>query len=298
MFRAAQGAITAPFAVPGQTLQVRVRPACATRARRVSARRPRASTTPSGSRHADLRAGRRSAGERRRAGAGLRQRRRSELAAIPRVAVGAAAGSAGGTATCQADPQLDVASADAGTVQECRLDFVFPAATGPSLSPPEHADRARRGSWSSRSRIRCRRRSSASAARTCSRRSGRSPASTSSTAATGPASRQPATSTRSSRASPRCPSPTISRRWSAPARRRARAALRCALDSGGANAYCPFDWRGVLCQTDASCKFDGFPPPQLVEVAFPELDRLGPRRERTPCASGVSLRRSPAARRA
>ena len=45
-------------------------------------------------------------------------------------------------------------------------------------------------------------------------------------------------------------------------------ALRFALDARG-DILAPIDWTGVLCQTDANCEFQGFPPPQLIKVLFP-----------------------------
>lgn len=54
-----------------------------------------------------------------------------------RVAQWSAALGPRGTAVCLAEPLLDVFAADAGTLDECRLAFPFPAATGPGLSPPD-----------------------------------------------------------------------------------------------------------------------------------------------------------------
>ena len=115
----------------------------------------------------------------------------------------------------------------------------------------------------------------------------RSPASTSSTRATAPARRSQRASTAASRASPRCPFPTTSARWrhGRRGRRRARAALR-ARRGGNVRLLPRFDWSGVLCQTDANCTFEGFPPPQLVRGGLPAVARVGPRRERTARALG------------
>src|SRR5262245_14876702 len=136
LFRAAQGAITAPFAVPGETLQLSVRPQVCD-ATSVGFGTPPACVAdtairvtliyePGGGAPVNAVVLARDCGS------------ASDPSSLQsRVAQWAQQLSPGGTAICRVDPSLDVAPKNLGTVQECRLGFSFPTATGPLLQPPD-----------------------------------------------------------------------------------------------------------------------------------------------------------------
>lgn len=287
VFRAAQGAISAPFAIPGQTLQVRVRPQVCD-AGSVGLGSPPACVDESAVRVTLI----------YEPGGGAPVNavvlaRDCGSAADPnslqsRVSQWAQQLGPGGTATCQADPQLDVASADAGSAQECRLSFVFPAATGPSLSHPDTLVGPARivvepiASPLPTSLVgaRCADAAAASGTIACIDELYRNDGSC---------------STQASSVNARFPEFTalpvpndFAAMAAVGAGNASRPTLRFALDAAG-NVLAPMQWSGVLCQTDASCSFEGFPPPQLVEVLFPQSIGSGLGASGQPVASGGPL---------
>lgn len=289
VFRAAQGAITAPFAVPGQTLQVRVRPEVCD-ASSVGLGAPPACIDESAVRvtliyeppdgapvNAVVLA--RDCGS--AADPNSLQSRVSQWAQQ--------LAPAGGTATCRADPHLDVASADTGTIQECRLNFVFPAATGASLSAPN--------TLVGPTRIVVEPIGNPLPASLVGHRCADNVATLGSIACIDELYARDGTCfTKASNVDSQFASFTalpvandFASMIDAGAPTGPRPILRCALGSGSAYAYCPFDWRGVLCQTDSACKFEGFPPPQLVEVAFPGSIGSGLDASGRPAPSGLPL---------
>jgi hypothetical protein len=288
VFRAAQGAITAPFAVPGQTLQVRVRPGvCDTSSAGLgtpptcvdeSNLRVTVIYEPGGGAPVSAVVLARDCGS------------ATDPASLrSRVAQWAAQLAPRGTATCQVDPLLDVALADAGTVEECRLSFVFPSATGPSLSAPN--------TLTGPARIVVEPIGNPLPTTLVGKRCADNLSTLRSIACIDELyARDGSCFTAASNVDAQFPSFTalpVSNDFASMIGTGSRPTLRCALGSGGAYAYCPFDWRGVLCQTDATCKFDAFPPPQLVEVAFPSSIGSGLDGSGRPAASGVSLRSMP-----
>ena len=174
-----------------------------------------------------------------------------------------------GTATCQAsgDADLRVETVDLDVVQECRLSFRFPTATGPALTLPDTltgpanfvvepkgnalpiglADQRCADAVASSDTIAC--------IDELFRLDG--------SCLTKPANLQPRFATFTA-----LPIPNDFRAMLGSAPAASRPVLRFALDASG-NLLAPIDWSGVLCQTDASCEFKGFPPPKLVEVLFP-----------------------------
>jgi hypothetical protein len=287
VFRSAQGAISAPFAIPGQTLQVRVRPdvcdvdsvglgappACVDdSAVRVTLIFPAHDGVPANA---------------------VVLARDCGSAADPsslqsRVAAWAAQLGPGASATCQADPQLDVVSASIGSSQECRLDFGFPAVTGSALQLPNTLTGAARivvepiaaplptGLVGAR----CADALAASDTIACIDELFRSDGSCA-TQATSLNGRFPNFTA--------LPIPNdFAAMAAADAEGAPRPALRFALDSAG-NVLAPMQWSGVLCQTDTECSFEGFPPPQLVQVLFPQSIGSGLDATGLPAASGDPL---------
>jgi hypothetical protein len=282
--RGAQGSITAPFAVPGQTLQVRVRPqvcdgssaglgtapACVadTAVRVTVLYQPGGGGPPSAVVLA------RDCGDPAVPGS---------LAA--RVAQWSQQLAPGGSAVCQARPDLDVASVDVGTTEECRLDFVFPAATGPSLAAPN--------TLTGPAKIIVEPIGNPLPVALAGTRCADAVDTLGSIACIDELYRLDGSCfTEPGNVNPEFGSFTalpVANDFAAMTSAGARPTLRCALGAGGTQAFCPFDWRGVLCQTDPTCSFEGFPPPQLVEVAFPSSIGSGLDANGTPSASGAPL---------
>jgi hypothetical protein len=269
-FRAAVGAITAPYAIPGQLLQIHVRPAVCDGAS-PGLGTPPACTSDSAVRVTLIFAP-------------------ADDAPVNAVVLAASCGDAGdpnslqhgvdqwaallqpgGTATCLSgdDAQLHVVTTDLGGAQECRLGFRFPAATGPSLALPDTLTGPTRIVVEPIDDV--------------------LPTDLVGThCADVAATKHPIACvdelfrldgscfTRPENVNAKFPSFTalpvpndfgamlgLATEPSAP-----RPDLRLALDSRG-NLLAPIDWSRVLCQTDAACPFTGFPPPKLVNVLFP-----------------------------
>ncbi len=269
VFRAAQGAITAPFASPGQTMQVRVRPGVCDGSS-VGLGTPPACIDDSAVRVTLIFEARNGAPAN-----AVVLARDCGSAADPtslqsRVSLWAQQlAPAGGTATCQVDPQLDVIRADLATTQECRLDFRFPTATGLSLQSPN--------TLTGPTRIVVEPIASPLPIDLVSARCADMAANRGTIACIDELYRSDGScSTQASSVNPRFPGFTalpvpndFASMAAEGAGAPARPALRFALDTAG-NVLAPMSWSGVLCQTDPNCSFQGFPPPQLVEVLFPQ----------------------------
>jgi Tol biopolymer transport system component len=266
-FRAARGTITAPFAIPGQSLQIRVRPDVC------DAGSPGLGAAPACIADEELRVTLLFGAE---AGAPVHAvvlARSCGDAGDPaslQSAVNAwsSAIGAGGSATCQSVPEgsLDVDAFDLGSVQECRLGFRFPTATTPQLVSPETLTGPTRivvesiGSPLPTGLVatRCADASLAGGTIACIDDLYRLDGSC---------------STQTTSLDPRfggftalpVPNDFAAMTAATPA----RPALRFALDASG-NLLAPMDWTGVLCQTDPTCAVEGFPPPKLIQVEFPQ----------------------------
>jgi hypothetical protein len=285
-FRAAQGSITAPFAVPGQTLQVRVRPqVCDSSSVGLG-------TPPTCSDASSLRVTviyEPGPGEPVNA---VVLARSCGSASDPsslqaRVAQWAQQLAPSGTAVCLADPKLEVVSEDLGSLEECRLNFDFPAATGPSLAYPD--------TLSGPARIVVEPVASPLPRALVGGRCADSVASLGSIACIDELYELDGTcftnAENRSQEFARFVALPVANDFAAMlgSGGGSRPSLRCALGEDGGYAYCPFDWRGVLCQTDPDCQFEGFPPPQLVEVAFPESLGSGLDASGRPAPAGAPL---------
>ena len=287
VFRAAQGAITAPFASPGQSLQVRVRPGVCD-ASSVGLGTPPACIDDAAVRVTLIFEARNGSPAN-----AVVLARDCGSAADPnslqsRVSLWAQQlAPSGGTATCQVDPQLDVVRADLATTQECRLDFRFPTATGLSLQSPN--------TLSGPTRIVVEPIASPLPTDLVSARCADMAASRGTIACIDELYRSDGScSTQASSVNPRFPGftalpvPNDFASMAADGAGATRPALRFALDTAG-NVLAPMLWSGVLCQTDANCSFQGFPPPQLVEVLFPQSLGSGLDASGRPSVSGGPL---------
>jgi hypothetical protein len=268
LLRGAEGAITAPYAIPGQRLQIRVRPAVC------DATSPGFGTPPTCLDASDLRVTVIfTPGD----GAPVNAVVLADSCGDPadpgslqhRVDQWATALEPGGTASCQSggDADLRVETVDLGVVQECRLSFRFPTATGPALTLPD--------TLTGPAKIVVEPTGNALPTGLADERCADAVASTDTLACIDELFRLDGSClTQPANIHPKFPSFTAlpipndfeAMLGSAPAA--SRPALRFALDANG-NLLAPMDWSGVLCQTDASCEFTGFPPPKLVEVLFP-----------------------------
>lgn len=286
VFRAAQGSITAPFAIPGQTMQVRVRTAVCD-ATSVGLGTPPACIDDSAVRVTLIFEPRDGAPAN-----AVVLARDCGSAADPnslqsRVAAWASQLGPGGTATCQADPTLDAVTASVGSSEECRLDFRFPTVTGPTLQLPNTLTGPARIVVEPIARplptalvtARCADAVATSGTIACIDELYRSDGSCS-TQATSLNSRFPEFTA--------LPIPNDFAAMASTDAGAERPALRFALDAAG-NVLAPMQWSGVLCQTDANCTFEGFPPPQLVQVLFPQSLGSGLDASGQPVASGDPL---------
>lgn len=284
VFRSAQGAISAPFAIPGQAMQVRVRPdvcdvdsaglgappACLDDAAvRVTLIFEARDAAPA---HAVVMA--RECGD---------PGDPTSLAA--RVATWSSELGAGASAVCQSDPHVDVVTAALVSTEECRLDFRFPTATGPTLALPD--------TLTGPARIVVEPIASPLPTSLVTARCADAIASSQTIACIDELYRSDGScSTQASSVNGRFPAFTalpIPNDFAAMADgAAARPALRFALDAAG-NVLAPMSWSGVLCQNDPSCTFEGFPPPQLVQVLFPQSLGSGLDASGQPVASGVPL---------
>ncbi len=286
VFRSAQGAITAPFAVPGQTLQVRVRPQVCD-ASSIGLGTPPVCAADSAVRVTLIFEPRNGAPAN-----AVVLARDCGSAADPnslqsRVAQWAQQlAPTGGTATCQVDPQLDVASENIGPTQECRLDFRFPTATIPALQLPNTLTGPTRIVVEPIASplptglvgVRCADAVATSRTIACIDELYRADGSCS-TQASSVNTRFPSFTA--------LPVPNDFAAMAAPGSA-THPALRFALDAVG-NVLAPMQWSGVLCQTDPNCSFAGFPPPQLVQVLFPQSIGSGLNASGQPAASGGPL---------
>lgn len=285
-FRATQGTITAPWAIPGQSLQIRVRPelcdadspglgaapAClADEALRITLLFGGTAGTPV---HAVVLA--RSCGD-----ASDATSLQHAVDAWPSVL------GAGSSATCQSVPEgaLDVDAVDLGSTQECRLGFRFPTATTPQLAAPQTLTGPARIVVEPIARPL----PTAVATSSC----GAAPVAGTIACIDDLYRLDGSCSTQASSRNPRfasftalpVPNDFAAMTSAVPA---ARPALRFALDAGG-NLLAPMDWTGVLCQSDPTCSAEGFPPPQLIEVEFPRSLGSGLDAQGAPAAAGAPI---------
>ena len=268
-------------------------PRCATRARSglgcaAGVRRRRR-----GPRHADLRAARRRARQRRGAGARAAEARRIPARCSRASRPGRVSSGPGGTRDLpgRSDSSMSYA-ASIGIVAGVSTRLPLPDGDRPDAAAPEHADRpdADRGRADRAARFRpdssttrCADAVATSGHDRLHRRA--------LSASTAPARRRPRAAIRASRSFTALPVPNDFARHGGPTP--ARRDPRCASRSTRAgNVLAPMHWSGVLCQTDADCSFEGFPPPQLVQVLFPQslgsgLDARGATRRRRAARSSI-----------
>lgn len=285
VFRSAQGAISAPFAIPGQTMQVRVRPAiCDTTSVGLG-------TPPSCIDDGDVRI---TVIFEPRDGVpahAVVMARDCGSAADPaslasRVAAWSSQLGAGASATCQSDSHVEVVTAALESTQECRLDFRFPTATGPALTLPD--------TMTGPARILVEPIASPLPTTLVTARCADAIAPGQTIACIDELYRNDGScSTQASSIGGRFPAFTalpIPNDFAAMAEGGAspHPALRFAIDDAG-NVLAPMSWSGVLCQNDPSCTFQGFPPPQLVQVLFPQSLGSGLDAAGQPVASGSPL---------
>lgn len=283
-FRAARGTITAPYAIPGQSMQIRVRPdlcdaasaglgdapACvADENLRVTLLFGVGSGAPV---HAVVLA--------RSCGAASDPSSLQSAVNAWSSTIGA-----GGSATCQSIPEgsFDVDAVDLGTVQECRLGFRFPIATTPQLTSPQTLTGPTRivvdpiGSPLPTGLVaaRCADAALAGGPIACIDELYR---------LDGSCSTQPLSRNARFGSFTALPVPNDFADMTAAA----RPPLRFALDASG-NMLAPMDWSGVLCQTDPNCTVEGFPPPQLIQVEFPRSLGSGLNAQGGPTAAGAPI---------
>jgi Tol biopolymer transport system component len=274
-FRAAQGAIGAPYAVPGQSLEIRVRPQVCDGTSSGLGEAP-ACVDPASLRVTLLfEAG---------GGAPVHAMVLAPSCGTPALQSALAAWAAqlapsGGTVACQdaSAVRLGVTPVPVGEIEECRLGFRFPAVVGPLPAPEVLSGPARIVVQSAASPlptqlvgVRCADALATSNTIACIDELYRIDGSC---------------STREADRSARFPGfvalPRPNDFGAMTSADGDRPPLRFALDARG-TLLAPFDWTGVLCQTNEDCEFEQFPPPQLVQVLFPEsigsgLDATGAR---------------------
>lgn len=283
-FRAARGTITAPYAIPGQSLQIRVRPEVC------DADSPGLGTAPACIADENLRVTLLFGADGSAPVHAVVLARSCGNASDPAslqhaVDAWSATLGAGGSATCQSVPEgsLDVDAFDLGSVQECRLGFRFPTATTPQLSSPQTLTGPTRivvdpiGSPLPTGLVatRCADATLAGGTIACIDDLYRLDGSCS----TQTTSRNPRFASFTA-----LPVPNDF----ADMTDAARPALRFALDASG-NMLAPMDWTGVLCQTDPNCSVEGFPPPQLIQVEFPQSLGSGLNAQGAPVAAGAPI---------